>query len=63
MALTISQTVIAVTTAIQSGLVPFIKGAPGLGKSDMAKSIAANRDLHVIDIRLSQCDPTDLNVA
>ena len=30
MALTISQTVIAVSTAIQSGLVPFIKGAPGL---------------------------------
>lgn len=42
-------------------LVPFIQGSPGIGKSDIVKSIAEQRKLKLIDIRLSQCDPTDLS--
>ena len=42
-------------------LVPFIQGSPGIGKSDIVKSIAKEKKLKLIDIRLSQCDPTDLS--
>lgn len=38
-----------------------IHGAPGIGKSDIIHQIAATNNLKVIDIRLSSCDPTDLN--
>lgn len=46
---------------MDAGLVSFLRGSPGVGKSDIVKSIAAKRGLKVIDLRLSQCDPTDLN--
>ena len=42
-------------------VVPFIQGSPGIGKSDAVKQIAARNRFKLIDIRLSQCDPTDLN--
>jgi len=42
-------------------LVPFLSGSPGIGKSDIFKQIAAKYKLKLIDIRLSQCDPTDLS--
>jgi hypothetical protein len=45
----------------QAKLVPFIQGSPGIGKSDAVRSIADKYKLKLIDIRLSQCDPTDLN--
>jgi MoxR-like ATPase len=48
---------------LSRGLVPMVSGSPGLGKSDMIHQIAKERNLMVIDVRLSQCDPTDLNVA
>lgn len=35
-------------------------GSPGLGKSDVIKSIANELELQVIDLRLSTCDVTDL---
>lgn len=47
--------------ALKSGLVPYIKGSPGIGKSDVAQATAKEFDLKLIDVRLSQCDPTDLN--
>lgn len=43
-----------------TGLVPILKGSPGLGKSTLIKDIAKKFNLFVIDLRLSQCDPTDL---
>lgn len=46
---------------LAAGLVPYIVGSPGVGKSDTVKTIAKQRRLKVIDLRLSQCDPTDLN--
>ena len=34
--------------------------APGIGKSDIVKSIALERGLELQDIRLAQLDPVDL---
>lgn len=49
-----------ITIAFKSGLVPMLAGSPGLGKSAIYREIAKQFNLLVIDIRLSQCDPTDL---
>jgi len=46
---------------IKAGLVGFIKGSPGLGKSAIAREIAAEGHLELIDMRLSQCTPEDLS--
>lgn len=45
---------------LQAGLVPYVEGSPGVGKSDIMRAIAKDLNLKVIDLRLSQCDPTDL---
>jgi len=45
---------------LKAGLVPYVEGSPGVGKSDIMRSIAKQLRLKVIDLRLSQCDPTDL---
>ena len=44
-----------------AGEVPMITSSPGVGKSDIIRSVAKQNNLLVIDLRLSQCDPTDLN--
>lgn len=46
---------------LQEGLVPYIAGSPGLGKSSVVKQIADENKLKLIDIRLAQADITDLN--
>ena len=51
----------SIETTINAGLTPMVYGAPGLGKSSVVNQIAADGKLQVIDLRLSQCDPTDLN--
>lgn len=51
----------AIKICLDQRLVPFIQGSPGIGKSDIVKSIAKQGKLQVIDVRLSQCDPTDLS--
>jgi len=38
----------------------FIWGPPGIGKSELVEGIAAEDGAHVIDLRLSQMEPTDL---
>jgi len=50
----------SIVDVLGAKLVPFISGPPGIGKSDIIKSIADKYNLKPIDIRLSQCDPTDL---
>lgn len=35
-------------------------GSPGVGKSDVVRQIAKNRNIEMIDLRLSQLDPVDL---
>lgn len=53
-----AQSIIA--KCILAGLVPLLKGSPGAGKSSIVHGLAAQYKLKVIDLRLSQCDPTDL---
>ena len=50
-----------VIAAIHARIVPFIEGSPGIGKSAIGHFIANKFNLKMIDIRLSQCDPTDLS--
>jgi len=56
----ISQAINIITKFIQAKLVPMVVGSPGTGKSQIVHQIAKNYNLQVIDLRLSQCDPTDL---
>lgn len=42
-------------------LVPFLSGSPGIGKSSLMQELADEFNLKLIDFRLSQADPTDLN--
>jgi len=60
MQVTISQAINIITKFIQAKLVPMVVGSPGTGKSQIIHQIAKNYNLQVIDLRLSQCDPTDL---
>lgn len=50
-----------ITDALRANLVPMICSSPGMGKSSIASQIAKENNLQLIDVRLSQCDPTDLN--
>ena len=56
----ISQAVRMITTAIKAKVTPMLHGSPGIGKSQIVFQIAEKYNLKVIDLRLSQCDPTDL---
>lgn len=50
----------AAITCVVAGLVPFIQSSPGLGKSSLTHEIAKDGKLELIDLRLSQCAPEDL---
>lgn len=50
----------AVKTCLEIGLVGMVEGKPGQGKSSMMKEIAKEANLKLIDLRLAQCDVTDL---
>jgi len=56
----ISQASKMLASYIRAKLVPMLVGSPGCGKSQIIYQIAAEYNLKVIDLRLSQCDPTDL---
>lgn len=45
---------------LKAKLMPMLHGSPGIGKSAVVKAIAKQFKLKLIDMRLSQCDPTDL---
>lgn len=49
-----------ITESIKQRLVPLLIGSPAVGKSAIVHQIAGEYGLKVIDLRLSQCDPTDL---
>ena len=53
----LSKAIIKILTA---RLCPMITGSPGIGKSDVIRQVAKQFNLKVIDMRLSQCDPTDM---
>lgn len=46
---------------MRKGLTPMLTSSPGIGKSSIAKQIAKQQNLKVLDLRLSQCDTVDLN--
>lgn len=56
----ISQAVTMLTAFIKAKLVPLLVGSPGLGKSQIYQQIADQYNLLLIDVRLGQCDVTDL---
>lgn len=58
---TIKQLQPLLVDVIAQKLVPMVHGSPGIGKSDIIKSIADKHNLFLIDTRLSQADPTDMN--
>ena len=60
MQVTPSQATSMIAKYIQAKIVPMLTGSPGMGKSAIVKGIAKTYGLKVIDLRLSQCDPTDL---
>lgn len=49
-----------VIDCMRAGLVPYIQGSPGIGKSSIIKAVAKKFKLHVIDHRLSTSEPTDM---
>ncbi|MCH9665549.1 MAG: hypothetical protein K0U41_06830 [Gammaproteobacteria bacterium] len=46
---------------IASRVVPYVTSSPGIGKSQIVAKIAKERDLELIDIRLSTAQPEDLS--
>lgn len=46
---------------LNAGLCPIITSSPGLGKSDIIRALAKKMGLYLIDIRLAQCEPSDLS--
>jgi len=42
------------------GLTPMVASSPGMGKSDIIRTIAEIFKLKVIDLRVSQCEPVDM---
>ena len=61
MQIKMSQAFDCVSRTIRKKLVPMLVGSPGAGKSALIHSVAKHYNLKLIDVRLSQCDPTDLN--
>ena len=55
-----SQATSMLTQFIKAKLVPLLTGSPGIGKSNIYQKIADDYNLKLIDIRLGQCDVTDL---
>lgn len=45
---------------IKANIPAKLTSSPAIGKSDLVKSIAAELNLKLIDLRLSTCDVTDL---
>lgn len=55
-----SQASSMIASCIKAKLVPMLVGSPGTGKSSIVHNIAETYGLKVIDLRLSQEDPTSL---
>ncbi len=51
----------AIAVALKAQLMYMLLGSPGIGKSAIVQEVADDFDMLVIDLRLAQCDPTDLN--
>lgn len=60
MKIKIPQAIECVKKTFKARLVPFLHGSPGIGKSAIMKKLAQDYRLFLIDLRLSQMEPTDL---
>lgn len=58
---TLKQTAQYLPKLFKAGIVPFLHSSPAIGKSSLAKQIAKQYSLKVIDLRLTECDSSDLN--
>lgn len=56
-----SQATSIIATLLKARLVPILCGSPGIGKSQIYQQVADMFNLLLIDVRLAQCDPSDLN--
>lgn len=54
------QTIAAVSACLDLNVALMLWGSPGVGKSDVVRHVAAQRDAQLLDIRLSQYDSVDL---
>jgi hypothetical protein len=45
---------------LKAGLTPMVASSPGMGKSDIIRDVAKQFKLLLIDIRVSQCEPVDM---
>ena len=45
---------------LKIGLTPMVASSPGMGKSDIIRTIAKEFKLKIIDFRVSQCEPVDM---
>ncbi len=45
---------------LKVGLTPMVASSPGMGKSDIIRYIAKLFKLKIIDFRVSQCEPVDM---
>lgn len=61
MKIKINEAIPLVLALFKAGLVPMIHGSPAIGKSAIMAHIAKKYHLKLIDMRLSQSDPTDLS--
>lgn len=46
--------------SIRSRIPAMVKGSPGIGKSQIVRQLADKFGLKLIDVRLAECDPSDL---
>lgn len=58
--ITPTQTRNEIIHCISVGLVPYIVSSPGMGKSSIVAKVAKQGRLKLLDLRLSQCTPEDL---
>lgn len=51
---------VEIKRCIKAGVVPYFRSSPGVGKSSVVAKVARECKLILIDLRLSQCTPEDL---
>jgi len=55
-----NQLEIEIDVCTKANVVPYVVSSPGIGKSSIVAQVAKKNKLKLIDLRLSQCTPEDL---
>lgn len=58
---TLNQAKTPIIECLKHKIVPFLHSSPAIGKSSLAKQIADEYKLKLVDLRLTECDPTDIS--